>query len=1028
MCSLATLVSAEGTVSDSDVINEVITLSLRELGRLPKRKFCSFPAALEAGPEGRTRAVEALYRGAATWCADHSIKYGHERAFDHWTKDQAVQSPAALAAGPDGTCLDFALFGAALMARVGLLPLVCILSLPSGRCHAISAVHLFQARDGTAPILAMRTLREEVKQYRVLPVDWTAIVPGYLSESGASPLVFAAAIDEAKKHVVMAEAPSFVLDVDSAWKRGYHPNSALKRKRIRELLPVTDFSQEIAGRARGFVGRETLLQAIEAWQCDPGSEPIFWLTGDMGVGKTALASVVAMKGRLLAAHFCRAGEESRTDARAVAMSIASQLIESVPLYFSRLAQRDYLSVLRASTDTVLRTLLIDALPLLGEQAPDCLIVIDALDEATVDGQNVLAKFIGGDLMAALRTRPDSYRILVTSRPDPVVMMAMGQAPSYELRPGDTGNIEDIKTFARTHLTARATDSGTLESWTNDIAEKSEGLFSYAASAVLLVRRGQSPDDLASGQMRLCREYFNVCYLKHGDISAYSRQAGPLLAVVLAARGPLPISIVAATLDTTPNMLVAELDRLYLVLQQEAGAVRTRYQYLVEWLTSAELAGPYVVSRQAGHDRLAKACWHLVMTGAPVVDDGGYARRHLAEHLFEAGDWPRLLLLVRDLRVDVFGQWVAEGRMRIGVQVLRGLVRHLDGIAPGSVAGCELSAQIGRLHLIQGEYEQAESWLNQCLAQTSPLSRHGQRAVALHELGSIALYRADHGRARALYEEALRLVRDGPQVEHGEIAANLLGLATLASTRKSLELASEAVEHARQAADFMHEAAAERMVAEAHKMLDDLAAARSHAARAIFICDTHDVGPEPARCRLIAASVEYYVALLAGDGLGAVSDRYRLAHDVAERAGHFHASAQAMIGLGRCALAENRVRDAESIWFDLDHSLASGQHLDSTAAVCLGLAAVRQQDGDPVGAEAGYRRALTICDALPDWLAPERLRALSGLGAVHWHTGRERAAEVMWRDALRAAEAMPLLSKITKLNIERARKSRMATPW
>ena len=53
-----------------------------------------------------------------------------------------------------------------------------------------------------------------------------------------------------------------------------------------------------------------------------------------GMGKTAFTAHVALElhkaGRLLGGHFCRAGDESRTDARVMVQSLAYQVAEAVP--------------------------------------------------------------------------------------------------------------------------------------------------------------------------------------------------------------------------------------------------------------------------------------------------------------------------------------------------------------------------------------------------------------------------------------------------------------------------------------------------------------------------------------------------------------------------------------------------------------------------------------------------------------------------------------------------------------------------
>ena len=80
--------------------------------------------------------------------------------------------------------------------------------------------------------------------------------------------------------------------------------------------------------------RKEILDEIEEWAEDPGSECIFWLSGMAGTGKSSIARTIARrfadKEGLVASFFFQAGEELRGDARALFTTLAHQLTDVIP--------------------------------------------------------------------------------------------------------------------------------------------------------------------------------------------------------------------------------------------------------------------------------------------------------------------------------------------------------------------------------------------------------------------------------------------------------------------------------------------------------------------------------------------------------------------------------------------------------------------------------------------------------------------------------------------------------------------------
>ena len=112
-----------------------------------------------------------------------------------------------------------------------------------------------------------------------------------------------------------------------------------------------------------------------------------------------------------------------------------------------------------------------------------LVVIDAIDES---GDTTGGTGLHAFLAENLQRLPSNFRVLITSRPEHVILSALARAPSVKVRYMDDTELaaethNDILTFVRAKLSTNK-----FGDYVEALAVKAEGLFQWAAVACQLV--------------------------------------------------------------------------------------------------------------------------------------------------------------------------------------------------------------------------------------------------------------------------------------------------------------------------------------------------------------------------------------------------------------------------------------------------------------------------------------------------------------------------------------------------------------
>ena len=98
-------------------------------------------------------------------------------------------------------------------------------------------------------------------------------------------------------------------------------------KLLSTLEPI-QFTADITKLLRDFTGRKWVFDELDAWLQTPSGKKLFWILGEPGVGKSAIAAWVRENRREIAAfHFCDINsEEKRSPAKLVR-------VHSVPAFY-----------------------------------------------------------------------------------------------------------------------------------------------------------------------------------------------------------------------------------------------------------------------------------------------------------------------------------------------------------------------------------------------------------------------------------------------------------------------------------------------------------------------------------------------------------------------------------------------------------------------------------------------------------------------------------------------------------------------
>lgn len=769
-----------------------------------------------------------------------------------------------------------------------------------------------------------------------------------------------------------------------------------------------DFHEELARHGGVFIGREWLFEEIRNWIANSNSR-LMILTADAGVGKSAIAAQMTARLNVRGVHFCMRSNIESCRPKAWLSGLVYQLAAQFTAYRSRIEGR-VAPNWGDPAESLFRTLITDPLKACQTElavGEPWVFVIDGLDESLAAAGEGLK-----DLLSDSAERiPNWIRLFVTSRPDQSVIAAFNIPGVFirNLDAEDKWNRSDLVAYIARYIKQITSEKIIPDhpETVSRLAEVTAGNFLFAKMTLDAL---SSPDpklhlnldEIGALPANLGGLYHAMFAKRFRDSIRYEREVLPLLDCLAAARGPVPEGILVNAAGPDERAVRQGLRVLSQFLRRTDDTLRFFHQSLADWLIATDRSAEFAASLESGHRRLAEACWNEYRSSLAGMSQ--YSVKHLPTHLAEAGRWQDLLELVNRPEFGLFTRWTEGGEGDTGLACLTGLINFLEQQHQQPATPAGLATQLARIYSIRGRYDEAEYWLQHALSRTSWLRGRRVHGIALHEMGTLDLYRSRWRRAARRYRQALRLCLLGWPIYHDEAAANLVGLATICQThyrfRKAIRLAARAIREATRAGDSRHIIAGERLIGAACKILGRYAEAESHIQSAIGLSRACGAHLEIARLLVLRGYLFYDLATLAEEVPAKARDSFQAALTEAEGHHHLYCILEAKIALGRCALAMGAMEEAIHWLEPLKKSALARKHADLLSELELGLAGVAYQQSDFSAARGLYRTVLGSCAEQDDRSSCSK--AYIGLGAIEWHSGRHEQAQAVWRQGLQLA--------------------------
>ncbi len=373
---------------------------------------------------------------------------------------------------------------------------------------------------------------------------------------------------------------------------------------------IRDYTRFIEEKTRDFVGREFVFDAVNHFT-DTHSRGYFFIRGDPGVGKTALAAqMVRVNGYV---HHFNIRSEGINTAELFLRNICAQLIAVYQLNYTSLPDE-------ATQDGRFLSQLLEEVSGKLEVGEKAIIVVDALDQ--VDTSRSL---LSSNPLYLPLTLPQGMYIIVTMRKVPLALRLECEQATLDIEHDSAANIADIHNYVE-RATARpgiqayiATQGMDTESFTELLVQKSGGNFMYLHYLLPEIERGSSKE-LSLGVLPTgLSNYYEDQWrrIRGRDEEDWFKYKLPIIMALTVVKEPISIDLIADFSGVRERTRIREvLSEWAPFLHEEQvifeGSLQRRYHIyhpsFQDFITRKEEVEDERVSLRQAHKKIADTLW------------------------------------------------------------------------------------------------------------------------------------------------------------------------------------------------------------------------------------------------------------------------------------------------------------------------------------------------------------------------------------------------------------------------------------
>jgi len=385
---------------------------------------------------------------------------------------------------------------------------------------------------------------------------------------------------------------------------------------------IRDFSDYIADKAEGFVGRQFLFQEIQAF-IDTNPRGYFLLYGDPGIGKSAISAKLVKEHGYIHHFNIRAKHVNKADA--FLSNICAQLIAVYNLNYPSLPPE-------ATQDTSFLDHLLNEVSEKTRQSGKCVIVVDALDEA-----EELSPRSGGNILFLPDTLPAGIFIIATLRREKEKMQLRINIPEQmkrDLEQNESGNRADIAEY----IQGRVRNPGLQayihrhqiddELFVGHLRDKAQGNFIYLRYVLPEIESGHyqdlALDQLPAGLENYYDDHWKRVKLKNEqDWFAYRL---PVVLALTVMKESISITLIMEYSYVNDRLRVSDVLRdfdqfLYKEKKEYDRQLTTCYRWyhasFFDFIGSKEDIAEELVDRRKATEKIAQKMWADIMGDEPI---------------------------------------------------------------------------------------------------------------------------------------------------------------------------------------------------------------------------------------------------------------------------------------------------------------------------------------------------------------------------------------------------------------------------